>query len=92
MKNLTPAKKDSASLNPVNEIKTGGGARTMDWPDAMRKIKEGKMVKRISWGNKDYCLLKDGWLSIFTNDKFFIWKVNDGDIEGQDWTEVTEPN
>lgn len=67
-------------------------ARTMDFPDATRKIIDGKSVKRVEWGNKDYCLLKDGWLTIFTKGEFHIWKVNDGDMEGNDWIVTTESN
>jgi len=72
-------------LTPIADAEIVGQPRTMSFPDAMRMIKEGKSVTRVSWGNKDYCLLKDGWLTIFTKDQFFVWKVNDGDIEGEDW-------
>ena len=64
--------------------------RTMDFPDAMRQVINGKKVARVSWGNKDYCLLRDGWLTIFTKDAFHTWTVNDGDLEGQDWTVVND--
>lgn len=67
-------------------------ARTMDFIDAIRQIMQGKYVKRVSWGNNDYCLMKDGWLSIYTKGEFHSWTVNDGDMEGQDWIIVTEPN
>jgi len=60
--------------------------------NAKCKIIEGKKVARIVWGNKDYCLLKDGWLTIFTKDKLHTWSVNDGDMEGNDWVVVAEGN
>jgi hypothetical protein len=72
--------------------KTESKPMTMDFPDAIRKIMEGKRVARISWGNKDYCLLKDGWLSVFTKGNLHTWTINDGDLEGQDWIVVTELN
>lgn len=66
---------------------------TMSFPDAMRKIIEGNSVARVSWGNKDYCLLKDGWLTIFRNGKFNTWQVSDGDmIDANDWIVTELPN
>jgi len=65
---------------------------TMSFPDAIKKIMDGKRVTRISWANKDYGCLKDGWLTIFTKGDFFTWKVNAGDLEGNDWIVVTESN
>lgn len=78
--NLTP--------NPKGQSR----AMTMSFFDALKKIQAGKMVKRISWGNQDYCLLKDTFLMIFRNGKFHNWIINDGDMEGQDWIIVTELN
>lgn len=80
------------ALTPKPKTIMESRALTMDFPDAMRRIMEGKRVARISWGNKDYCLLKDGWLSIFTKGTMHTWSVNDGDMEGQDWIVVTEAN
>ena len=65
---------------------------TMDFPDAIRQIMNGKKVARISWGNTDYGLLKDGWLTIFAKSAFHTWLVSDGDLEGQDWIIVKELN
>lgn len=68
-------------------------SRTMDFPDAIREVINGKIIKRLSWSvASDYGLLKDGWLTIFTKNKFHVWKINDGDLEGQDWIVVTEAN
>lgn len=58
---------------------------TMNFPEAMRKILNGEKVERVSWGGSDYCLLKDGWLTIFTKGEFHTWSINDGDMEGNDW-------
>lgn len=67
---------------------------TMNFYDALRRISEGKLVKRISWANGDYCLLNEGYLSIYKNKegKIHAWMVNDGDMEGEDWIITTEPN
>lgn len=79
-------------LTPPPTIKRNvGESITMSFIDAMKKIIEGDKVTRISWGNNDYCLMKDGWLKIFiksekdTEAQFHNWSINDGDIEGEDW-------
>ena len=60
----------------------------MGFVDAIQAIIAGKKVARISWGNTDYCLMKDGWISIYTKGAFHAWKINDGDISGEDWLVV----
>ena len=60
--------------------------------NAMREIQLGNKVTRVSWNNKDYCLLKDGWLSIYTKGEFHTWSINDGDMEGNDWIITMEAN
>lgn len=67
-------------------------AMTMSFFDALKAIQAGKRVARISWGNKDYCFMKDSWLTIFTKGKFHTWLINDGDMEGNDWHIVSELN
>lgn len=65
---------------------------TMSFFDALKKIQQGNKVTRISWANKDYCLMKEDWLTIFTKDAFHTWIINDGDMNGQDFIIVTEGN
>lgn len=71
---------------------------TMSFPDAMRAVIDGKRVARIAWGNADYCLLKDGWLTVFHKKtgeelpRFHSWLVNDGDMEGTDWIILPDIN
>jgi len=84
--NLTP--NITPKLTPT--VKDEPKARTMSFPDAIKEVMRGKRVTRISWGNKDYGTLKDGWLTIFTKDTFHRWLVSDGDMEGQDWTVAGE--
>jgi hypothetical protein len=81
-----------AALTPVLQKSGGGGSITMDFFDALKAIDAGKMVARVSWENKDYCLMKNGWLTIFTKGKFHSWLINDGDMEGSDWIIVTGTN
>lgn len=66
---------------------------TMDFPDAIREIRNGKKVRRISWPTEsDYGVLRDGWLTIFTKGEFHTWSVSDGDMEGNDWIVVKDLN
>lgn len=67
-------------------------AVTMSFLAAMQEIINGQKVTRMSWSNGDYCLLKDGWLTIFTKGAFHTWSISDGDMEGQDWIIVKELN
>ena len=73
------------SLTPVPEEVQ---PRTMDFNDAILQIMKGKKVARVSWGNEDYGVLKDEWLSIVREGKTFVWKVSEGDMVSQDWVVV----
>ena len=64
----------------------------MNFYDALSSIADNKRVMRVSWANKDYCLMHEGKLSIFTNSKIRPWIVNDGDMEGRDWIVVKGTN
>lgn len=65
--------------------------RTMDFLDAFKELINGKKIRRVSWSDpRDYGLLRNGWVSILRGDKFHIWNINDGDLEGRDWTIVEE--
>ena len=57
----------------------------MNFPDALAELIKGSKITRVAWKNEDYCVLADGWLSIKRDDKFFVWKVNDGDLLAVDW-------
>lgn len=83
---LTPLEdtQDQDSLTPVEPEESS--AVTMSFPDAIREIIRGNKVRRVSWpSEEDYGLLREGWLEIFTNNGFHVWKVSDGDMEGNDW-------
>jgi hypothetical protein len=63
----------------------------LDFPDAIRKVIDGKRIARIAWKNADYAVLRDGFLEIFhqkEGDKlanFHKWLINDGDLTSIDW-------
>ena len=87
-KDLTP--KPGELLTPLPRVQ--GQSITMNFIAAMQEIINGEKVARVSWANDDYCLLKNGWLSIFTKGSLHTWSINDGDIEGQDWFVLKEKN
>jgi hypothetical protein len=65
----------------------------MSFPDAMRYLIAGKMIKRMSWkGELSYGLLKDGFLMIYIRGDFFKWNVNDGDLLANDWVVIEQQN
>ena len=83
---------DKKTITPLAKT-SSAKAKTMNFPDAMRQILHEKRVRRVSWGSaNDYCLLKDGWLTVFTKGAFHTWHVSDGDMEGEDWVILTESN
>lgn len=81
---------EGETLTPIP--RKPGESITMNFPDAIREIGNGKKVGRISWPGEDFGLLKDGWLTIFTKGAFHTWLVSDGDMEGNDWFVVKEGN
>lgn len=81
---MTPLDTEPAEgeFTPVEESESV----TMSFPDAIREIVRGKKVRRISWPSEaDHGMLREGWLEIFTNNRYHIWQVSDGDMEGNDW-------
>lgn len=57
----------------------------LDFPDAVRKIIEGKKVTKEEWNDeKKYGHLAHGFLCIHT-DEDHTWNVNDGDLLGKDY-------
>ena len=78
------------SLTPLPRKQ--GVSITMNFFDALKKVSEGETVTRISWNNGDYCLMKDGWLTIYTKGALHTWSVSDGDMEGEDWIVKAKDN
>jgi hypothetical protein len=81
---IDTVEEEKDSFTPI--AREVGESITMSFPDAIREIVRGNRVRRMSWPSvEDHGLLKDGWLEIFTNGGYHVWKVSDGDIEGNDW-------
>ena len=72
----------------VDETTVPNKPQAFDFPEAMRRIKDGGVIRKLEWKNEDYCFMKDGWLTIFRSGKFHSWLVNDGDLDGEDWVQV----
>ena len=62
---------------------------TMDFPEAMRKVIEGKKVTRLGWNDRNvYGLLKDTFLMLHIRNEFHAWTVSEGDLLAEDWVTV----
>ena len=68
------------------------GQVLMTFKDAIEELRKGKKIARESWGGRSYGLLKEGFVSLFIGGEFKTWLINDGDLEGVDWTIVKETN
>ncbi len=80
---ITPPASIVTPTNPVTE------ARTMSFPDAMRRVIDGRRVRRIAWGDvPDYAYLRDGWLTLLRDETFHTWSINDGDLLANDWVVI----
>lgn len=59
---------------------------TMDFPNAMRLIIEGKKITKLEWGDKNlYGILANGLLMLHKEDGFHTWVISEGDLIGKDW-------
>jgi hypothetical protein len=68
-----------------------GESITMNFPDAMREVIKGNKVRRMSWPEGDYSILKNGWLTVHTKGKYSTWLVSDGDmVDTEDWIVIRE--
>ena len=92
---ITPVVEEVEVVEPVQAImgkRKPGNPEIMDFPNAIRKVINGEKIRRISWPEpKDYALLKEDFLVIFTKGDFFKWTINDGDLLGKDWVITFTP-
>ncbi len=75
---------------PQPSSPTPGARVVMDFPDAIRKVIQGKRITKLEWQDRDYYgLIKDGVLKIHKGGDpegvFYAWIINDGDLLGSDW-------
>ena len=81
---------NKVSKSPLPKIKKGTPAIIeMNFPEAMVKIIAGLRVHRLEWQDKnEYGLMRDSYLMIHRNNKFFAWTVSEGDLLATDWVIV----
>lgn len=84
---------EEQTLSPLPQ-KKNEPQLAMAFPAAMSEIINNKRITRTSWNNGDFCLLRDGWLTIYRSDsnKFYSWTVNDGDLLAEDWIVIPDAN
>lgn len=76
--------KKVAQLNRVEEV------NKLDFPAAMKAVKEGKKVTKLEWNNPSIVVfLNGGMLRIILEDgKLYDLKPSEGDILGIDWVVI----
>ena len=56
------------------------------FPQAMAAVIDGKRITKEEWGSPDdYGMLKDNFLMLHRDGKWYTWMVSDGDLTGLDW-------
>jgi len=60
---------------------------TMNFPQAMEKVIEGKKIHKIEWKDKEfYGFLNGEFLSLHKPDgRNYKWIISDGDLNGDDY-------
>ncbi len=76
---MSPTPDKSKTLDPSQ--------KTLDFPDAIRQVKEGKKVHKLEWENRDYYgFLNGNILSLHKPDnKNYQWVISEGDLMGNDY-------
>jgi hypothetical protein len=63
----------------------------MDFPDALRKVIDGKKITKLEWNDpKIYLFLDGGRLRMMKENTLFDLIVSDGDLLGTDWVIVED--
>ena len=82
----------SSTLSPQKVIKIEGEIKTMNFPEAISAIIEGKKITKLEWNDKEiYGVLNDNILMLHKKDGImYNWMLSDGDLLGEDWIVVGE--
>lgn len=79
---------DETMSPPINNPTPVAEPTTTSFAGAILLVTKNKKIRRLEWENKEdfgYLDGTDGFLKIRRDGKDYIWKVNDGDILGEDW-------
>jgi len=78
--------KQKKSQSPLPKGKIITTETLLSFSEATKVLSGGKKIRRKEWNDKEeYCLLKDNFLMIHRNDKFYAWIVSEGDLLAGDW-------
>lgn len=69
----------------TSPIRRTGVLRLTSFPAAIADVADGKRIARKEWANEDYGCLKEGFLVLNRDGKWFKWIVSSGDLLGDDW-------
>ena len=72
------------------EVKEEKKEKTMDFPEAMRAVMDGKRITKLEWGTKAiHGLIDEEILKIRKEDgKLYRWIISSSDGQGRDWAIV----
>lgn len=80
---------NEANTSPLPQQVAEEGIMVLNFPNAIQEVINGKRINRLEWNNKEeYGVLKDSWLMIYRNGKFYQWTVSDGDMLAEDWITI----
>jgi hypothetical protein len=58
----------------------------MDFYEALKDLRNGLKIRRLTWKKDEYGILKDGFVAIHKPDGILHnWNISDGDLDGKDW-------
>lgn len=65
-------------------------SKQMNFPDAIKRVIDGKKIHKLEWGDKEYYAFLNGrYLSLHKPDgKNYQWIINDGDLMGSDYIAI----
>ena len=77
------------ATSPLPKDKNKTEFEKYNFVEAIATILSGDKVTRIEWANKDiYCLIKDKFLMLHRDNKFFNWIIASEDMEASDWIKI----
>lgn len=54
--------------------------------DAFKELLNGRRIRRLAWVEPgEFCMMLDGWVSIYRFGKYHHWEISQGDIDADDW-------
>lgn len=93
MDNQEPTEGEILDSSPLPQKTDEATVITLDFPNAMQAIIDGKKITKLEWNNPEIiALMREGYLEIFMDNQFQTWTIRDADLLGEDYIIVQESN